>query len=497
MSASKGEHAKCPPGTMIYSRYKVIKECGCGNFSKVFQCEDIRENRIVAVKLLKREYASDANFERDILLAIKKKNPQKICKIIHLLDYFIYEQFPAFVFDEKGPSLRSCKLGVTRGHLTEHNLMIFAYEMLKAFSFLHNEVKLVHTDIKPENILLDFTSDTMGIGKAWTICDFGSASFLRSDKLDNDLITTRPYRAPEVIVGMGWNASADMWSLGCVFYEVMAGSRLFEVNDDNDHLHAFEARTQKRLPNLITKEARYSKKFFNTDGSFRKPTFKQFRPLSIVLVDYPIFLSLLLGLLEYDPKKRLTAEQAIKHPYFAKITIAKSNISAQSNTNISKTGSINAIDNSFNKVKSTAIQAPIAHTSMMSTYSEHYSQKVEYSQITTPNLSVNHKLNQQRNNLHSLANSVASSFNQSGIATTGSIMELKQKPLARENEKQTSSKLTKNIVFNSPKDLMNKSQISINSTPASSMKKSTNRHAPLTLKDLSRKSSGEIGSWYK
>lgn len=319
MAASRGEHANLPSGTVLNNRYKVVKECGCGNFSKVFHCIDTQnENQPVAVKLLKREYASDAAFERDILKAVGSHDRSKNQKVTRMLDYFVHNRFPTFVFPLAGPSLRSCKLGVTRGHVSNQEMKNFAMQMLQALDFLHRDVKMVHTDLKPENILLDsaLAKDSNGIGHGWTVCDFGSASFLRPDRLDSDLISTRPYRAPEVVLGNGWSTSADVWSMACVLFEVQAGSRLFEVHDDAEHLHAFEGRLGAKLPSSFTKHSKNSGRFFNHDGSHRRPSLKTVRSMSEVLKENQEFLDLLRAMLELEPKRRISASEALKHPYF-------------------------------------------------------------------------------------------------------------------------------------------------------------------------------------
>jgi len=311
---------------VVNNRYKIVKECGCGNFSKVYESVDLKDNSRVAIKFLKKEYAADASFERDILKGLNDKDKSNTAKVAKMTDYFVYNRFPTFVFPLKGPSLRACKLGVTRGNVPKDEMREFAKEMLTTLKFLHKEVKMVHTDIKPENILLDKTLPTgqVGIGQSWSLCDFGSASFLRPDRLDSDLISTRPYRAPEVVMGQGWSTSADIWSMACVFFEVQAGSRCFEIHDDNDHLHAFVSRLGAKVPTFFSRSAKNSSKFFGQDGSFRRPSTKSIRSMAEVLKETPEFLDLLKSMMDYDPKRRPTAEEALQHPFFASCRSRKS-----------------------------------------------------------------------------------------------------------------------------------------------------------------------------
>ncbi|KAF8279376.1 hypothetical protein TcBrA4_0101050 [Trypanosoma cruzi] len=81
MSLSKGEHLKLYEGDLIDSRFRVLRELGAGNFSKVYCCHDITRQRevkraLVAVKIVKREYMEDAYFERDMLDVFRRKRAE-------------------------------------------------------------------------------------------------------------------------------------------------------------------------------------------------------------------------------------------------------------------------------------------------------------------------------------------------------------------------------------------------------------------------------------
>ena len=90
--------------------------------------------------------------------------------------------------------------------------------ILENLKFLKN-IGIVHCDLKPENIV--YTSDNKNI----KIIDYGSATYI--DDTNYWYIQTRPYRAPEVVLGCPFDYSVDMWSLGCVLYELMTGETLF------------------------------------------------------------------------------------------------------------------------------------------------------------------------------------------------------------------------------------------------------------------------------
>jgi len=330
MSRSIGEHVRCPEGTLINNRFKVVREIGCGNFAKVYKCTDVQHPSAtpVAVKILKREYAADAAFEADILKALNAKD-KRGHKVVRMLDQFTWSRCPCFVFALRGASLRSRKFGISRGHIAADDLRKFADEMLKTLNFLHHEVRMVHTDLKPENILIDdesLPSPTSGIGTGWTIADFGSASFYNPAKPDSDLISTRPYRAPEVVLGLPWSTKADVFSMGCIFFEMFYGARLFEVNDDAEHLSLFEKRIAK-LPLSLTRSSKHFRRYFDNNGALLRGSSGAYsartsasssgtRHLSEVVTDDNLR-DLLTQMLDVDPTRRASAQDCLRHPYLA------------------------------------------------------------------------------------------------------------------------------------------------------------------------------------
>lgn len=322
MALSVGEHLRCVEGTLLNNRYRVVKEVGCGNFAKVYKCMDTTKptgSSPVAVKVLKREYTTDATFEHDILKSLRTKAVGK--KVVQLLDQFTFQRYPCFVFALKGSTLRSRKMGVKQGRVSMSELRHLVQEMLSTLAFLHADVKMVHTDLKPENILLDNENiSSESIGDGWTIADFGSASFYRPERPDSDLISTRPYRAPEVVLGMPWSPKADIWSMACIFFEVYYGGRLFEVHDDHEHLARFEQRLG-RVPSPFARPSKHFRRFFDDRGLLlprrnSNPAHIS-RPMSEILVDEPEFFDLLNNMMRYDPNQRLSAIDALRHPFLS------------------------------------------------------------------------------------------------------------------------------------------------------------------------------------
>src|SRR3984885_6726894 len=131
-----------------------------------------------------------------------------------------------------------------------------------------HDLNLIHTDLKPENILLcdnayqTFTYNRKIPSSSQTInrqagqrkvlldteiplIDFGSATF--QDEYHSSVVSTRHYRAPEIILGLGWSFPCDIWSIGCILVEFFTGDALFQTHDDLEHLAMMEAVCGKQL----------------------------------------------------------------------------------------------------------------------------------------------------------------------------------------------------------------------------------------------------------
>lgn len=196
-------------------------------------------------------------------------------------------------------------------------------------TFLHEEVRIIHTDLKPENILFarsdytvitDITKAPANISKKANpkekfslrvpcdykvkIIDFGGAIYFK--EAHDGLINTRQYRSPEVILGSKtWNEKTDVWSLACIFIELYTGELLFQTHSDKEHLSMIWRNSSKNFivinlakeqgfPEWMVNFSRYqeafssskynpSSKVFNLDCLDDKEyqNYKEFIPLQV------------------------------------------------------------------------------------------------------------------------------------------------------------------------------------------------------------------------
>ncbi|GFP99037.1 serine/threonine-protein kinase afc2 [Phtheirospermum japonicum] len=134
-----------------------------------------------------------------------------------------------------------------------------------------HDLHLIHTDLKLENILLVSQEYLKGSSRspkdssyckrvpkssAIKVIDFGSTTYDKKDQ--SYIVSTRHYRAPEVILGLGWSYPCDIWSVGCILVELCSGEALFQTHENLEHLAMME-RVLGQLPQHKLKKAHVEK----------------------------------------------------------------------------------------------------------------------------------------------------------------------------------------------------------------------------------------------
>eukprot|EP00557_Chaetoceros_sp_GSL56_P002123 CAMPEP_0176500102 /NCGR_PEP_ID=MMETSP0200_2-20121128/13332_1 /TAXON_ID=947934 /ORGANISM="Chaetoceros sp., Strain GSL56" /LENGTH=1039 /DNA_ID=CAMNT_0017898667 /DNA_START=419 /DNA_END=3538 /DNA_ORIENTATION=- len=176
---------------------------------------------------------------------------------------------------------------------------------------------LKQPDLKDVNVLLASRAVVVDLGNAcWT------------DRHFSEDIQTRQYRAPEVLLGHKYDTSADIWSLGCMTFELLTGDLLFDPREgpdydrDEDHLAMFQELLGK-IPKKMACTGKYSKNYFDRKGNLKHIKQLKFWPIQDVLHEKYHFsikeanevAEFMLPLLEYDTKQRATALQCLRHKW--------------------------------------------------------------------------------------------------------------------------------------------------------------------------------------
>jgi dual specificity tyrosine-phosphorylation-regulated kinase 2/3/4 len=249
-------------------RYEVYKALGSGSFGQVYKCYDHKRKNHVAVKIVRStpKVAQSAQIEGDILLNLNSHDGPGSSNIIRLLNFFVFRGHQCVVFELMGLSLYDILKKRKFKGLTCSQVKPIATEVLMALNFL-KEHKIVHCDLKPENILLAADNSDNRI----KLIDFGSACY--EGKGCYTYIQSRFYRAPEVLLNATFGSSIDMWSFGCIIYELIAGYPLFPGENRNDQLNVIMELLGVPPASLITR-GKASADYFRNGGQPRycRPT---------------------------------------------------------------------------------------------------------------------------------------------------------------------------------------------------------------------------------
>ena len=173
----------------------------------------------------------DEHVKKTALREINSLNLLKHNNIVNLLEWFKHEKRIWLVFEYVDHTVLQ-DIDITPDGLPPFRVRKLMYQMLKAVKHMH-ENNFIHRDIKPENLLISKN----GILKLW---DFGFARELSKRKraLFTDYVSTRWYRAPELLVGdANYSKAVDIWSIGWIFAEIYNGMPLFPGESDIDTLY--------------------------------------------------------------------------------------------------------------------------------------------------------------------------------------------------------------------------------------------------------------------
>ncbi|AQZ17249.1 YAK1 (YJL141C) [Zygosaccharomyces parabailii] len=205
-------------GTEQNRKYLVLDILGQGTFGQVVKCQNILTKDIVAVKVVKsrEEHLTQSITEARILdLLNTKVDPMNQHHILQLHDTFVHKNHLCLVFELLSNNLYELLKQNQFHGLSMRLIRTFTAQLLDALCVLKDS-KLVHCDLKPENVLL-CSPDRPDL----KVIDFGSSCEER--RTIYTYIQSRFYRAPEVLLGIPYSTSIDMWSLGCIVAELFLG----------------------------------------------------------------------------------------------------------------------------------------------------------------------------------------------------------------------------------------------------------------------------------
>ncbi|NXS14990.1 STK36 kinase, partial [Neodrepanis coruscans] len=253
-------------------KYHVLEMIGEGSFGRVYKGRRKHSAQVVALKFIPKVGRSEKelkNLQREIEVMRGLHHPN----IIQLLDSFETDKEVVVVTDYAEGEL--FQILEDDGSLPEDQVQTIAAQLVSALYYLHSH-RILHRDMKPQNILL-------GKGGVVKLCDFG---FARAMSIHTMVLTsikgTPLYMSPELVEERPYDHTADLWSVGCILYELFVGTPPF-----------------------------YTKSIFQLVSLIIKDSVKWPTAMS------PVFKSFLQGLLMKDPHQRLSWPELLSHPFIA------------------------------------------------------------------------------------------------------------------------------------------------------------------------------------
>lgn len=288
------------------NRYSSLGKIGEGTYGVVYKALDQQTQQVVALKQIRLDNQDEgvpctAIREIALLKGLRHPNIVKLLDVIHTNRKLIL----VFEFVDRG----DLKKFMEEQTLDFKMIKSFLYQILSAVDFCHQN-SILHRDLKPQNLLISKDGEVK-------LADFGLARpfGIPIKKLTHEVVTLW-YRSPDVLLGnQHYGTAVDIWSIGCIFAEMALGQPLFAGKDEKEQLiriyKVLGTPTQETWPNL--KELpKYNILTSNPEFSMnyqRVPFSKTFEgKLDIACVD------LLEKMLCYNPEKRITASEALKHP---------------------------------------------------------------------------------------------------------------------------------------------------------------------------------------
>ena len=264
--------------------YKKIKDLGSGSYGSVYQAKNLIMDNIVAIKMIEKvqeNMVDDLEIKNEVNI-LKSLSHPNIVKIYEFFDTVIYY----YIVTEY------CKRGELFSYITnvynERQLAVLFYQVFSGLCYLH-EKKILHRDLKLENLMVSEVEKDLVTGEEYfwiKIIDFGTAKIFQKNKTEKTIIGSSYYIAPEVLKKK-YNEKCDTWSVGVILYMTLAGCAPFDGEDDHEIIKSI-------------KIGKYNK----NDERFSKHS--------------PEVKDLLNKLLERNIDKRLSAKEALNHPWFEK-----------------------------------------------------------------------------------------------------------------------------------------------------------------------------------
>ncbi|KAI1735516.1 kinase-like protein [Xylaria scruposa] len=351
--------------------YRVISKLGYGLYSTVWLARNLRTNQHVALKVLTADSFGGVKdtFELEVLKRITSRHAESH-HVLGLLDEFRLAgpngKHVCLVAKAMGPDLSKYRKLFPRRRIPVPIAKKISKQLLDALVFLHESCQVIHTDIKPQNILLETTeinemfahapsevfmpqspplppphdyymqSEQVSSGEedltkpddiSVRLADFGTSSFF--DRHLTEWIQPPMLRAPEVILGAQWDHKVDIWNLGLIIWELVQGQLIFDGQATAMADYSSEAHLSQMvailgpLPKSLLERSRHSSKYIDANGQiiggpvFTPRTLRQINKKNDVPGADEDFEDFVSSMVRLEPQERPDAKDLLKSRWLA------------------------------------------------------------------------------------------------------------------------------------------------------------------------------------
>ncbi|KAL0027254.1 hypothetical protein WJX77_007086 [Trebouxia sp. C0004] len=342
---------------LLARRFRYLRLVGEGTSAQVILAEDTHshKSKLVVIKVLKRHFAAAGHKELRALRFLQNREAAWQSGLVKLLSGFTHCGHVCLVLERLHGSLLDYVVHSARLHRSEalHNLRKIAAHLLGCLALMHSK-GVVHADIKPENILLTSPPESGNVGVK--LIDLGncfSPTGTDTSRISFEM-QTLPFRAPEALTGGACGTGIDVWSLGCVLAEVALQRPLFPIITTSELIHQMTAQLGQLPPSIhpsspaqaspapaspiMLAQAAPPTHISDHQGTYSvqnhswshgqqvesivaqagplKMWHERASPLHLELAKVdPSMASLVMSMLDYDPQTRMSAAQALSHPF--------------------------------------------------------------------------------------------------------------------------------------------------------------------------------------
>lgn len=289
-------------------KYQKLQRIGEGTYGVVYKAKHKEHGTILALKRIRLDSEDEGvpcTAIREISLLKELNHPN----IVRLYDVLHTEKKLTLVFEFLDQDLKKYIDGVN-GKIQPMQIKSFLYQLLRGINYCHQHL-ILHRDLKPQNLLINDEGELK-------LADFGLArAFGIPVRSYTHEVVTLWYRAPEVLMeSTRYSTPLDIWSCGCIFAEMATGRPLFPGNSDNDQLYRIfrilGTPTRDTWPSIIETPS------FKRGQVLRSCQAMSLEPLGLD----ETALDLLSSMIRYEPDHRISAQDALEHPYFDELPAA-------------------------------------------------------------------------------------------------------------------------------------------------------------------------------